>query len=452
MAVAEPSLSWQSEHVFLSGRHNRTFVCSGASQEAVLLPAQLVTLGLWRLEFDDNDLAVCTYLPSGADSEPSCIEYAQSFFEFAAYKAADGSVTLRNKEGGQVLQRKLLQQNVEYTAKLQLPGAASDRISTDVCVMTHALPGRRVCWSLRALSAHLGWQRPGKRKWSSAVVYDRWATWQRMIDKLRFPSNCIRQGLRGRQAPAAGSPPAVEDATVTTAALLMILCKDAFGLRMTLHAGTEPSLAALNWLRAIISLLSGPNSFTVYLDAHFALDAAGRFSGGQACEVTIESTGRVLLHNMKMHAARVWPAGWGRATEKCMRLSQVPCELHLEECLRIFSSSPLSNISTFILSQLLWNVGMLVESTLLVDEQRLKKGATMMPQPVCLAEHDGRKGTQLQHRLLRYRAGGQRVTETTNIIGVGLDASRISGRSRIVQAGSTPLGYAWWLPTQVAGE
>ena len=368
-ASEDPKLNWQDDHVFLSCEGIWFAICSAASQEVVELPHQDVP-GDWSLQFQDG-LAVVFYTRDGK-AEPCFVEYAQFFFEWAAYRSADGTVTMKDKSHRVIDSYQFLAANTTFRAGVRLPGA-HEVVDTSVAVHTHAFPGRKCWWSLRSLSQHLGWCRPGKRKFSSAVVYDRWDTWDRLVASLNFPGS-LRRGLRGKHEASTACPSGVDDAVCTSACLLTILCKDAYELRLSCHAHSHaaPSVAAATWLSGLLSMLVRPHEFEVFMDPHMTIDAAGRCKGTHPCTVFLDGAGQLHLQRLKAKAQLCWPGG-GPPLSKCsqMRLASLADCMPAEEALRLLCGGPLSQHGGFLLAQILWHFGLRMEMVLLQDTESL---------------------------------------------------------------------------------
>jgi hypothetical protein len=172
-----------------------------------------------------------------------------------------------------------------------------------VAVFTHAQPGQKLWWSLSSIGELLHWERPGgKRKWTSAYIYDRLPTWERLCVRLRLPS-CFRRSLPVRgakvQAPVGR---ATKDPIGNTARFLVIMLRHVYNLRSTSHSPHENAGDAKPVLHARLERFPLPTKFPAYLDSTAQVSSAGFLSGKNMCWITVTTEGNLDLAAVRLHA------------------------------------------------------------------------------------------------------------------------------------------------------
>ena len=97
---------------------------------------------------------------------------------------------------------------------------------------TYACPGERLWWSLLDVAKTMRYLRDTRGEdVPSAVVYDRWPTWQRLLEYLGLPDAFRHPAPKDSRREACVYTACTLAPICTFAGLLVILLRDAYGLR-----------------------------------------------------------------------------------------------------------------------------------------------------------------------------------------------------------------------------
>jgi hypothetical protein len=451
--MAEPpvrsSLKWQSDHLELEyDDSGKCWLVSTASLELVRVEA-LEAPGKWALSFAD-ELGVLSYESADAedsDAEPLDCIYAQERLTWKAYRTAGGAVELVGTSGQQFSAARFASLHDIFEVGWALRGVCLP-LQFRCFFFTYAFPGKRVFVSLRSLSEHLKWKRLAKSRECqiSAVIWDRWSTWTRLLDRLRFT-----EALR-RSMPYSGrdnAPDAAERSTtqpcVTVAGFLVILIREAFGLCIR-EGPTETLPACQLHLSGLILRFARPATMHLFLDRQASISATGVVSGAIPFTVTMTSTG--MLHIIDfLPIIRSNRVALDRLGFDVELLLTIPEHTTLLDLFQGFGQGMLTITKETLLFQLVHAFALQIETALRDEQAALVVGRSPKTEEVhhVVDTHDTKLNS---HTSVRYWHGGMRATTTCNVLGVALDASRIGTRKRMQVMATVPPSTGFWLPTK----
>ena len=439
-------LKWQDKHVRLQvDGDGAAFLHSTATFEVVPLPAQAED-GAWELTFEDG-VGIVSYMPlnSDGDTEPLLCEYAQCSFKWAAYRSGS-KIFVRSNTGDCHDFDTFASLHEEYSIAWGVRGHASP-CTFKMFSFTHAFKGARVWLSIADYCKHMKCARKSRASWGSQFISDRWGTWERLVSALGLPCSLRSPAGIGPQAQLT-STKATASPCATTAGLLVVLLRDAYGLQVKSAPSSEAAAPAAQHIDAILQRFAKARSVIVFLDpAHITSEVGG--SGFRfRCELFIGEDGMVDMrklvdvareNELVMKACNIdpnWLVGFG---------DFVP----LKDVLRRCAELRVCHTNRPLLQQLLWSINIVAEEVMAQEIIALNNNKQTTDKCHVQEIDDPTDSRITDRRALRYFKGSRRATIGCKIIGVGLDASRIGMRKRMQLVATVPRKCAFWLPSVV---
>ena len=425
-------LDWQEEHI------------------QFLLPV-VDEFGFWDLSFSEG-LAVVSYERDnvGDDEEPLVCEYAQQYFQCAAYKAGD-AVHVEATPGMSVNLDVFQSSHDEYGCGWTVAGV-SEPSTWKVFAFTHAALGMRIWFSLADWGRHSQASCPGKSRanQSSQLISDRMPTWKRLSGALGF-QQCVRSSTSSAGVLAPEN--STSEPCATMLGLMIVFLRDSFGLRL-LHAHDPPRKlvdASLQNLHALVRRFSRQREVTIYLRSALEYTPIG-ISVTDGClhsRLSITDGGIVDLRHLQ--ATLGSPCCYLERFSDLGTLRSLDQELDFVDCLGFLCKLPLHSktaLSPSLLAQLLWDFNLIVGSCILGEITALKTDVVgASPEHVHVL--DAQSVMSLQRISLRYFNGVKHCTKSIRILGLCIDASRIANRKRMEIVCAARRKYACVLPTLV---
>ena len=316
-----------------------------------------------------------------------------------------------------------------------------------------AFMGFRWWWSLHDLVTHtLLPTRRGAKQGSKAAwlaVQKRWNAWSRTSQECGLPA------LRKAKAHMSeGNAVSLETAretgrvlgvpTCTTGSLLASLATMSFA---TAAKGGCAEPATSLACRALLAGLLGrcrTHQFLLVLGSDVELHPCGLWEAPLS-PVAVPMTGGALqLRPFKAALPHV-----KKLKAQLGKLLAVADECPLPEFLSLLVG--LGTPATFLLKQLVWQIGAAIEGQL-DEEMQAGLAGQRQDKHALNVLRDGLSESERQQRSIAYMEAGLEVMKGHRFFSWGCDASRVGFKSRTAAVLALPDNKAFWLPPQVLGQ
>ena len=160
--------------------------------------------------------------------------------------------------------------------------------------------------------------RHGKRKRTSALLWDKWPTWERLAPWLSL-GECCRRGLRcGASNVDKETRSGPDDAGLCAAGVLLVLMKEALGMRIAGRPARNQRAGALPGLNALLLQFGQRDVVVVHIDPDFRILPGGLVRGAHPCQLTVPAPGKLDLRDLKAGALALPDTPWSPASASCI--------------------------------------------------------------------------------------------------------------------------------------
>ena len=278
-------------------------------------------------------------------------------------------------------------------------------------------------------------------------LYDRLRTWRCLGESLGL-LDCFLLAQPCKSTRNGSSPTSPFQAPgVSCVGLVLLLLREGFSLRLqNSKLPSSDPLRARQWFEALLRRFPVASHVDVSLDKNFTINALGDIEGANHCRVYFREGGLVDFSelNKMVSSERKFLVAQLIQVDTFSRLGDEETVLSAFQWL---CRGPLQLAEILLLTQLVWGLGKCIEGMLLAEHEQFRSDGTTRNSDMTEADVGGERKTYLFQ--LRYHMAGVRASRASSILSVGVDASRVAGRQRLIGAATTPAGCAFWMKTMV---